>query len=126
MNTLNSLFKLALVVAAALAIQFTQSAQAHAFLDHADPKVGSTLPASPGQVKVWFTEEIEPAFSKMHVMDASGKVVSTAEAHVDPTDATILILPLPKLPAGVYTVMWQVVAKDTHHTHGTFTFEVKP
>jgi len=48
-------------------------AEAHAFLDHAEPKVGSTVKGSPTEVKIWFTEELEGAFSKIEVFDAQGK-----------------------------------------------------
>jgi methionine-rich copper-binding protein CopC len=30
------------------------------------------------------------------------------------------------LSAGAYTVHWQAVSVDTHHTQGTFEFTVKP
>ena len=36
---------------------------AHAFLDHASPLVGSTVPAAPHEVSLSFTQSLEPAFS---------------------------------------------------------------
>ena len=39
------------------------TAWAHAFLDHASPAVGSSVPASPPVVTLWFTQDLEPAFS---------------------------------------------------------------
>ena len=42
---------------------FVRVAEAHAFLDHADPKVGSTLRDPPSEVTVWMTENLEAAFS---------------------------------------------------------------
>jgi methionine-rich copper-binding protein CopC len=115
----------ALVLFALVAFGFSPSAQAHAFLDHADPKVGATLTTSPTEVRAWFTEELEPAFSKMHVMDAAGNMVSNDDCHVDSSNPSLLVVSLKKLAPGTYKVMWKVVAKDTHHTQGTFTFEVK-
>ena len=50
-------------------------AWAHAFLDHADPKVGSTITTSPTQVKIWFTQNVEPVFSSIEVQDAQGQEV---------------------------------------------------
>jgi len=41
---------------------FAPAAQAHAFLDHAVPAVGGTAPP-PREVRLWFTEAVEPAFS---------------------------------------------------------------
>jgi methionine-rich copper-binding protein CopC len=99
-------------------------AHAHAFLDHADPRVGSTVAGSPSVVKAWFTEELEPAFSKIQVFDAQGAEVDRKDVKVDPTDKTLMSVSVLKLPAGTYKVKWSAVAVDTHHTTGTFTFTV--
>ena len=97
-------------------------AQAHAFLDHADPKVGSTVTGSPSVVKAWYTEEIEPAFSKIQVFDATGKEIDKKDVKVSGATMTVSV---PNLPAGTYKVVWSAVAVDTHHTTGTFTFTVR-
>jgi methionine-rich copper-binding protein CopC len=99
-------------------------AQAHAFLDHAEPKVGSTLTASPSVVKIWFTEELEGAFSKIQVFDSSGKEVDQKDFKVDSAEKDLMTVSVSKLPAGTYKVAWSAVAVDTHHTTGTFTFKV--
>src|SRR2546430_7216017 len=39
-------------------------ARAHAVLDRAEPRVGSTVRTAPADVKLWFTERLEPAFSR--------------------------------------------------------------
>jgi len=101
-------------------------AQAHAFLDHADPKVGSTVAGSPSVVKAWFTEELEPAFSKIQVFDSTGKEVDKKDVKIDSSDKTLMSVSLPALPAGAYKVKWSAVAVDTHHTTGTFSFTVAP
>jgi copper resistance protein C len=98
--------------------------EAHAFLDHAEPKVGATIDASPKQVKVWFTEEIEPAFSKLQVMNAAGEEIDSKDAHLDDSDHRLLIVSVPALSNGEYKVIWSVVAKDTHRTHGDFKFTI--
>jgi copper resistance protein C len=115
----------AALVLLVILIAQTQSL-AHAFIDHADPKVGSVVDKPPDDVKVWFTEEIEPAFSSLQVFDSDGKQVDRKEAHLDPKDKTLLIVSLPHVPFGEYKVVWSVVAKDTHKTHGDFKFTVKP
>ena len=100
-------------------------AQAHAFLDHADPKVGSTVTGSPSVVKIWFTEELEEAFSKIQVFDATGKEIDQKDVKVDSADKTLMSVSVPNLPTGTYKVKWSAVAVDTHHTTGTFTFTVQ-
>lgn len=100
------------------------AAWAHAFLDRASPAVGSSVPASPAAVELWFTQELEPAFSTITVTDKSGNRVDTGGAGVDPKDPTELRVPLKPLPPGTYKVAWRVVSVDTHPTEGDFTFEV--
>jgi copper resistance protein C len=99
-------------------------AKAHAFLDHADPKVGSTVKGSPSVVKIWFTEELEGAFSKIQVFDTKGAEVDRKNSKVDPADKSVMSVSISQLPAGTYKVVWNAVAVDTHHTTGTFTFAV--
>jgi methionine-rich copper-binding protein CopC len=99
-------------------------APAHAFLDHAQPKVGGTVKGSPSLVKIWFTEELEPAFSKIQVFDAKGGEVDTKDSQVDSQDKSVMSVSVSKLPPGTYKVVWNAVAVDTHHTTGTFTFAV--
>ena len=108
-----------------LSLGASSLAQAHAFLDHADPKVGSTLTASPAEVKGWFTEELEPAFSKIQVFDSTGKEVDKKDVKIDSADKTLMSVSVPTLPPGSYKVKWSAVAVDTHHTTGTFPFTVK-
>ena len=97
---------------------------AHAFLDHSDPAVGSTIPASPSVLNLWFTQELEPAFSWVTVTDRSGAAVNDGPAAIDPSDQTELTVKLKLLPAGTYTVKWHVLSVDTHTTEGDFTFQV--
>jgi copper resistance protein C len=102
------------------------TAQAHAFLDHASPAVGSTVLTVPETVTMWFTQELEPAFTTATVTDASGNTVDTGSAQVDPKDPTELRVALKKLSPGTYTVSWHALSVDTHTTTGHFTFEIKP
>jgi methionine-rich copper-binding protein CopC len=107
---------LALVVSA-------PAARAHAFLDHASPLVGSTVSA-PHEVRMWFTQALEPQFSAARVRSSAGAVVGTG--HVDAADRKQLVVPVRPLPPGRYKVDWKVLSVDTHRTEGSFGFEVRP
>jgi copper resistance protein C len=98
--------------------------EAHAFLQRAEPGVGSTVPTSPSEVRIRFTENIEPAVSSVQVFDASGKEVDKRDLHLDRSDHALLHISLPRLGAGTYKVVWRVVSLDTHLTNGSFTFRV--
>ncbi len=103
------------LIAAALAaialLANAGTAHAHAHLRGAAPAVDSTVPASPPELAITYTEGVEPRFSTIEVRDAAGARVDKADAHIAP---------------GTYTVTWRVTAVDTHKTDGTFHFTVKP
>ena len=115
-HTIVSLFLIVLTGAARV--------EAHAFLKDAEPSVGSTIQTSPGEVRIRFTENIEPAFSTIQVFDASGKEVDKRDVHLDRSDRALLHVSLPRLGAGIYKVVWRVVSVDTHVTNGNFTFRI--
>jgi len=98
--------------------------EAHAFLKDAEPAVGSTVQTSPSEVRIRFTENIEPTFSSIQVFDTSGKEVDKRDVHLDRSDRAQLHVSLPQLRAGMYKVVWRVVSVDTHVTNGSFTFRV--
>ena len=100
--------------------------EAHAFLDHASPEVGGKVHGSPKEVKVWFTEKLEPAFSKLQVFNEAGQEVDSRNQRLDQGNAALLIVSVPPLEPGTYKVVWHVVSVDTHTTHGSFKFEVVP
>jgi copper resistance protein C len=113
-----------MLVAGTLAIGAAPSARSHAFLDHASPAVGSSLPAAPPVVTLWFTQDLEPAFSDVTVTNDAGQRVDLGNAHIPQGSPAQLQIGLKPLPRGTYTVSWHVVSVDTHPTEGTFTFVV--
>jgi len=102
----------------------SHAAFAHAFPDHALPAVGSTVAQAPHQVEIWFTEKLEPAFSRIDVTDAKGERVDRGDTRLDPQNPSLLLVSLEPLRPGTYKVHWHVVSVDTHATEGDFTFTV--
>ena len=98
--------------------------EAHAFLERADPAVGSTVQTLPSEVRVLFTEKIEPVLSSVQVFDALGKEVDKHDVHLDRSNHALLHVSLPQLEAGTYKVVWRVVSVDTHVTNGSFSFRI--
>jgi methionine-rich copper-binding protein CopC len=99
---------------------------AHAFLDHSEPRVGETIGKAPKEVKIWFTQQPEPAFSSIKVLNSDGKQIDENDTHPDKDDAKELIVSLPDLSPGTYKVVWHVLSVDTHKTQGDFKFTVQP
>jgi copper resistance protein C len=110
---------------ALLAATVPSAALAHAFPDHAVPAVGSTIAKAPAQVRIWFTERLEPAFSKVEVRNAKGERVDLGDAKVDERDQTLIRVSLKRLSAGTYKVVWHAVSVDTHATDGDFSFMIE-
>ena len=101
------------------------AASAHAQLEKATPADGGTV-AGPSEIRLEFSEGVEPKFSKVSVTGPDGAVPLGA-AKTEAGNPAVLIAPISKpLSAGVYKVHWQAVSVDTHHTQGTFEFTVKP
>jgi methionine-rich copper-binding protein CopC len=111
-------------IVAAIGLVMCTPAFAHAFLDSASPRVGSTIPTAPAEVVLTFTQGVEPDFSKIDVQDSSGASVDAGPAHTVGGDKTHFGVPIKPVGPGTYTVIWHVTSVDTHKTQGKFHFTV--
>lgn len=100
-------------------------AGAHAHLVRALPAVGSVVRESPREMKLWFTQRLEPAFSEVRVIDSAGRRADNGDTKVDVDDGKVLRVSLPKLAPGTYRVKWRVLSVDTHVSEGEFTIDVE-
>jgi methionine-rich copper-binding protein CopC len=111
-----------ITIVSCLLIAFgTGAAQAHAFLDHASPLVGSTVRSAPREVTLSFTQNLEPAFSSVEVTDAGGGRVDQGKAEIS---GNTMRIGLKTLAPGSYKVRWHALSVDTHKTEGSFSFHV--
>ncbi len=118
-----------IAVAVGLALRApAPGAHAHAFLARSEPAAGAVLSQSPVEVQLWFTEDIEIAFSDAQVIDGSGQRYDSPNGfhvHYDLTNPGILMQP--EMGNGAYTVIWNVLsAVDGHRTKGAFSFFIGP
>jgi len=102
------------------------TALSHAFLTEATPPVGGNVRTSPKEIRLTFTEAIEPRFSGIEIAAGDGRAIATGAAVVDPGNDRQLVLALPPLVPGRYRVRWHVVSVDTHRTEGRYSFAVEP
>ncbi len=113
----------ALIAALALLLA-ARPAYGHALYERSTPAAGARLEA-PGQIQVTFTEEVEPSFSKLEVLDSSRKRVDLDDSRDVLGQPRALIVSVPELPDGTYTVSWKVLsAVDGHVTRGVFPLVV--
>jgi methionine-rich copper-binding protein CopC len=103
----------------------TGLALAHSGLQRAEPPVESKLKRPPSEVKVYFTERLEPAYSTVRVIDDHGAQVDRQDSYVDASNPVLLRTTLMPLEHGAYTVIWRVLSVDGHVTEGRFTFRVE-
>jgi methionine-rich copper-binding protein CopC len=94
---------------------------AHAHLKSSVPAANARV-KSPGQIKLVFSETLEPAFSGADLSDAAGKTVPVSRAV---GGDSISLMPLTLKP-GAYKVSWHSVGQDTHRLSGSFAFTVIP
>jgi copper resistance protein C len=103
-----------------IGVGFATTVQAHAMLDHASPPVGGSVGSSPGQVTLYFTQQLEPKFSGGEVRNASGARVDRGKS----ISGNVMRIGVGALPSGAYTVTWHALSVDTHTTQGSFNFRV--
>jgi methionine-rich copper-binding protein CopC len=113
-----------IIAGLAMLIFSAASAGGHAFLDRAEPRVGSKVKSSPRELRLYFTQNLEAAFSTAKVTNQAGQQVDKGDSHVDDADRTVLRLSLTRLQPGAYLVTWRVLSVDTHVTEGNFKFRV--
>jgi copper resistance protein C len=116
----------AMAAPAAALLLVAGSALAHSVLVRSQPERRATLTRAPEEVRLWFSERIEPAYARVSVWDAGGKQVDARDAAVDPADATTLAVRTPGLRAGRYTVRYRVLSVDGHVVESSFSFTIAP
>ena len=115
---------LALVAAAALAVP--AAAWAHAALLHTEPVASRVVNTPPAEVRLTYSEPIEPRFAIVSVTDATGRSVTSGPPQRAPGEPQTLVAPLRRVPEGWYLVFWRVISADGHPVRGAFTFAVGP
>jgi len=103
----------------------TTVAAGHAVLQRAEPRIESKLKRAPDEVKLYFTERLEPAYSAFRVLNDQGVQVDRRDSRVDRTNPALLRATLPPLRTGTYKVQWRVLSIDGDVTEGTFTFRIE-
>jgi methionine-rich copper-binding protein CopC len=99
---------------------------AHAHLKTAEPAPNAQVTAAPHNLRLVFSEQIEPKFSKLTLQDGTGHAIATGPLALDPADPKVVIVPVKDtLKAGTYKVNWHAVSVDTHKSAGSYRFTVK-
>jgi copper transport protein len=99
---------------------------AHAYIVGTQPAMNGSYASLGGSVAVSFDEPVTLLNSDaLEVLDDTGRRIDRRNAHIDPNDATRVVVQVPQgLAAGIYTVRWRVISADTHVVHGTYQLGV--
>ncbi len=117
---------LALSLVLCLFMFFPTMTQAHAILVKSDPPKDAILNAVPDQIRMWFSEDLNPTFSTAVVVNAQNQSIDKKDVRISPTDPREMTISLrPGLPPSVYIVVWRTQsADDGHILRGSFRFSV--
>jgi methionine-rich copper-binding protein CopC len=116
-----------IAAAAALFFLCSGAALAHAKLTGAVPAADAVVTATPGTLKLKFSEGLELKFTGIELSGPDKAPVRTGPPTLADGDDTTLVVPVAaQLKPGVYTVAWHALSRDGHKTHGTYRFTLKP
>jgi len=115
-----------LTAVAAAALALPAAAWAHAALLKTVPEASRTINSAPPEVRLTYSEPIEPRFAIVSVTDAAGKQVTNGQPASAPGAPQTLVTPLKHVPEGWYLVFWRVISADGHPVRGAFTFAAGP
>ncbi|MCH9639129.1 MAG: copper resistance protein CopC [Betaproteobacteria bacterium] len=102
-----------------------KSVFAHATLIKSDPPRRAALTESPKHVQLWFNEEIESNYALITVLDSDGNSVSDEKPASVPDDLKSVVLAIPEISPGSYTVEYRVLSIDGHVVESNYSFRIK-
>lgn len=101
------------------------TAFAHTKLIKSDPPNRATINAAPERIQLWFNEEIEGNFATVTLLNADGKPATNNSPEVVSDDLKTVILPIPELAPGKYTVKYRIMSADGHVVESDYSFTLK-
>jgi copper transport protein len=116
---------LSLLFACVLLLLLAQTASAHANLVRSEPVAGALLDVAPKELRLEFSEELDPSFSRVQLFDSKNQLINAGPGLIDAAAPTVLRLALGELPKDSYTAIWRSrSAVDGHITEGSVPFGV--
>lgn len=113
-------------VLAMLSLLFqANSVMAHATLVKSDPPRRASLSIPPKQIQLWFNEKIEGSYASVVVLDSNKKSITDNNPEVVSDDPKSVVLNIPEIEYGRYTVQYRVMSVDGHVIESSFDFSVK-
>jgi len=118
---------LALLAGSSTAMTFGASL-VHNHLVKSSPSEGDSLRAAPVEIKLWFSERPEVAFTSATLIRGNADSTRIGPLKAAATDDTLAVkVAVPAtLEPGTYVVAWRTASRDGHAIRGRFRFTVAP
>ncbi|HYD54217.1 MAG TPA: CopD family protein [Gemmatimonadaceae bacterium] len=99
-------------------------AEAHTGVRRSEPAAGATVRAPLSSIRLWFTERVPLAVTRVRLIGPRGDTTMLA-VRQDSADAMLVLAEAagPLAPGG-YRVLWQTAGRDGHAVRGQFRFAV--
>lgn len=120
-------FAARIFISCILAVAFLMPSEsyAHAKLVKSDPGRRAIIKTAPKEIRLWFNEKLEPAYSTAVLLDDKDKPVATGPAMISRDDPKRISLALDALAPGIYRVKYRVLSIDGHVVDSSFTFTLQ-
>ena len=99
---------------------------AHASLAKSDPPSRGALAQAPAELRLWFSEQIEPGYAQLSVQDEHESTLVAGKGTVSKDDSRLVTLKLHPLAPGKYTVRYKVLSVVGHAVNSSYVFSIKP
>jgi len=99
---------------------FPHFAWSHAVLIESDPPHEATLHTAPETFLLRFNAALEQVITRVYLIDPDKN--ETPLEKVDESKADRIVVRVPPLSPGVYTILYKVLARDGHVTEGRVLF----
>lgn len=117
--------RISLILALLVLLVLPRTAEAHANLVRSTPAAGALLDAAPKELVLEYTEDLDPSFTRVQLLNSKNQVIEPGPGTIDPAAPKLLRLALGDLPKDSYTAIYRVrSAVDGHVGEGSVPFGV--
>src|SRR5215207_5057631 len=99
--------RLSLIFALITTLCLTGTVYAHASLLRSAPSAGETIDTAPPEMVLEFTEDLDPAYTRVQLLDSNNQVINAGPGQLDSASPRIWNIALGDLPQGSYIVTWR-------------------
>lgn len=102
-------------------------ARSHAIIIDSNPPDGAMLPVAPQRLVLRFNVSVERSLMRITLRDEGGRStpLRAAIAQAVALGSNQVVVPLPRLDPGAYTVYYKVLATDGHVTESVVRFTIR-